>query len=396
MMKKVPFQNRIFALILSVIFAISLFLSLFALPIEFVFFNQQSYTDVLENEDYAEVLPKIIAESLVYQMSNSAPINPISNKDTIVPIVSEKIPSDLVLSSFAAVSEQMLAYLNFKVPAGDMKIDISEIKDVLAAESDGIASDYLATFPNCLSSEVDAIDFNADITAANLPTCKPSGSDLTKFEELWQAAFEDTFNDLPAMVALDNILPLETLMTDQSFYFYSLMRWGFRLLPIITILLLITIAALLRNQREVMWKWCGRLLVIVPGITLLGLIILLIGFDQFVAMLLNPFLKNLVTGFGYVVLGATQDLGFQTLIWVFITALVIIGFGFILLLAGRFLKPKRESVTAESETDVVMPEIEDFTTSEVEMGKTVVPETLEEIEEAEKKRAENYEEGDES
>ena len=396
MMKKIPFQNRIVALILSLVFTVCLILSLFALPIEFVFFNQQSYTNVLENEDYAEVLPKIMAETLIYQTPNTYPINIQSNKDTFVPILAEKIPLDLAQSTFSAVNEQMLAYLNFKVPSGDMKIDISDIKDVLAAESNTIASDYLATFPNCLASEVGAVDFKADITAADLPACKPSGNEFTKFEELWQAAFEDTFNDLPAMIALDSILPLETLMTDQSFYFYSLVRWGFRLLPIITILLLISIAALLRNQREVMWKWCGRLLVIVPSVTLLGLIILLIGFDQFVAMLLNPFLKNLVTGFGFVVLGAAQDLGFQTLIWVFISALVIIGFGFFLLLAGRFTKPKKEAVTAERETDTAMPELEDFSISETEIEKSVVPETLEEIEEAEKKRAENDKEDDKS
>ena len=398
MIKKIPFQNRIIAFILSILFALCLLLSLFALPIEFVFFNQQSYADIVENEEYVEVLPKILAETLVYQTSHSSQpvtIDLVSNKDNVVPIVAKNIPEEMIQSSFTAVGEQILAYLNFKIPASDMKVDISEIKAALIAESEAISADYLATFPNCLASEVDTIDLDADITALELPVCKPSGKNLSKFEQLWQAAFEDTFNSLPASISIDSILTFDKLMTDQYFYYYSLVRWVFRLLPIVTIILLTFTAVLLRNQREVMWKWCGRLLVAVSGVTLLGLVILLIGFDQFVAMMLNPFLKNLVTGFGYVVLGVAQDLGFKTLIWVLLSALIIMGFGIFLLLAGKFIKPKKVERASESQELIEEPELEEIVPDDPVMEKAVVPETLEEIEEEEKKRAEN-EKDDES
>ncbi len=68
-MKKIPFQNRVIALVLSILFALGLFLSLFALPIEFTFFNSYSYHEIFSNDECAEVLPKVLAETQGFQAS---------------------------------------------------------------------------------------------------------------------------------------------------------------------------------------------------------------------------------------------------------------------------------------------------------------------------------------
>ena len=135
-----------------------------------------------------------------------------------------------------------------------------------------------------------------------------------------------------------------------------------------------------------MLEWCGRLVFFVSAITLLGLIILLIGFDQFVAMTLNPFLTDLITGFGYVVLGAAQDLGFKTLIWVLISAFMLAVFGVLLMLAGRFSKPKPAQEIVEEPEAVETSEWQNLSEVEQPSEKAVTPETLEEIEEAEKEQ----------
>lgn len=392
MMKKIPFQNRVIALALSIIFALGMFLSLFALPAEFTFFNAYSYDEIFTREEYAEVLPKVLAETLVYQTSLSSQsneINLVTNKDTIVAILTRYLPDELVSDSYLKATEQILAYLNFKIPLSDMQIDSTEIKGALISNSGKIAADYLAATPNCLASEIEDLDFDTDITASDLPECKPAGNDLEDFQTIWTASFEDAFNSLPSTISVLRIFPLQDRLSDQTFYTYSLVRWGIRLLPIVTILILILIAVLLRNQRDVMLKWCGGLILIISAITLLGLIILLIGFDQFVAMTLNPVLKNFISGFGYVVLGAAQHLGFQTLVWVLISTLVLMVFGFFLLLAGKFSKPKPDQVVVEEEESSEEPDWVDVSEVEQAPEKTIAPETIEEIEEEEKELEEN-------
>ena len=144
-----------------------------------------------------------------------------------------------------------------------MRINITDVKSELSTNSAVIASDFLTALPNCTDNDLAGLDTATIATAANLPVCKPGSKDLAFFKQMWTKAFEDTFNSLPSSVALTAVMPMEETLTDQNFFNYSLVRWGFRLLPVVSIILLILLAALLRKQRKVMWKWTGWLLLIV-------------------------------------------------------------------------------------------------------------------------------------
>jgi hypothetical protein len=384
MTEKIPFQNRIIALLLSLVIVAGLFLSLFALPVELIFFNPQSYSAVLQNADYAQALPGILSEVLVYQSAQSgaaAEVNLVPYKDIVSPIFASHISSETVQNTFDTAVNQTLSYLNFKIPTSDMKINVTAVKEELAGSSADIAAEFLGALPNCTDNELANLDTAAISSAAQLPACKPGSANLAFFKQMWTKAFEDTFNSLPSAVALTALFPLDESLTDSVFKQYSLVRWGFRLLPVISIILLIFIAALLRKQRKVMWKWIGWLLMIVSGITLVGLVVLLIGFDQFVAMMLNPYLKNLVTGFGFVLLGAVQDVGYQMLIWVIISTAIMFAFGVMLLLTGRLAKEPQAVAAEEPQYEAVASEP---VVEEIEPQKTVVPETMEEVEQREK------------
>jgi len=87
MENKIPFQNKLFALILSLLFSIALIFSLFALPIELVLFNHQSYNPVLENEKNLSRYPEIISQVLMSELykGNISVQQPkiLSNKDNL-------------------------------------------------------------------------------------------------------------------------------------------------------------------------------------------------------------------------------------------------------------------------------------------------------------------------
>lgn len=395
MNKNIPFQNRILAFLISILFIAGLFFSFFALPVELKLFNPLSYSALVAQDEYLQVLPDVISQTLVFQAATSKATTQIdltANKDTISGIIARYIPVELVQSTFDDVINQMFSYFNFRIPTADLKVNIADLKTHLAASSSEIGEEFLATLPNCQDNALEGLNFNGNLTVQDLPFCKPAGKNLDQFEKAWGMAFEDMFNRLPSSISLVTVITPDQNLPDRYFNTYSLIRWGFRLLPIVTILLLILVAVLLRNQRDVMWKWCGRLLIIVSGVTLLALVILMIGFDQFIAMMLNPLLKNMISGFGSVLLGAVQDVGFQMIILVIISALVVMGFGIMLLLAGKFVKPAAATATpvevqAESEPVAIPEEIPAEDTAA--MQKTVMPETLEEVEQEEKRRKKN-------
>lgn len=395
MNKKIPFQNRILAFLISILFIFALFFSFFALPVELKLFNPLSYSALVTQDEYLQVLPSVISEALVFQAAASKATTQIdltANKDTISSIIARYIPVELVQSTFDEVIGQMFSYFNFRIPTADLKVNITDLKTHLATSSSEIGEEFLATLPNCQDNALEGLNLDSNLTIQDLPFCKPAGKNLDQFERAWGMAFEDMFNRLPSSISLANVIAPDQNLPDRYFNTYSLVRWGFRLLPIVTILLLILVALLLRNQRDVMWKWGGRLLIIVSGVTLLALVILMIGFDQFIAMLLNPLLKNMISGFGSVLLGAVQDVGFQMIILVIISALVVMGFGIMLLLAGKFVKPAAaaaSTIEVQAETEPVEIPEEIPAEEPAAMQKTVIPETLEEVEQAEKRRKKN-------
>ena len=223
-----------------------------------------------------------------------------------------------------------------------------------------------------------------------MPPCKPSVNNIKSFQNPTAIYIEDLINRLPENASLTGALPFNRTIVDQYFYFYSIGRWALRLLPILAIGLLIVIALLLQAEKKVMLQWIGRLLVFTSGLGLIGLVVLLIGFDQFVVLLLNRYLNNFIEGFGILLLGLAQEVGYQTLVWVIISFGAVFAFGVFLLIINRFLKPKAES------SDTSLNEIEgsseegtpsELIIDEVQAQKEIMPETLEEIEAQEKKNS---------
>ena len=98
-------------------------------------------------------------------------------------------------------------------------------------------------------------------------------------------------------------------------------------------------------------------------------------------MTLNPHLKNLVSGFGYILLGAVQDVGYQMLIWVIISTAIMLAFGLMLVFAGRMVKEPQPVMAEEPQYETIESEP---VVEEIEPQKTIVPETMEEIEQREK------------
>jgi hypothetical protein len=395
MENKIPFQNRILAFILSLLIVIPLLLSFFTFPIELVLLNNQSYKLILENEKNSSIYPGIISEVLTSELFREIPLNQfptiLSNRESFKFVLEKYVPSDWASSVFTDLTRNVLDYLNFRIPDTSLKLEIVYLKTTLIQKSNALALDYISTLPTCSVTSMNTeISTNQDkANVFQLPPCKPDEKGMQAATNLTAIFIEDLINRLPATVLISGALPYDKTVAGNYFYFYSLGRWALRMLPILAIAILIVISLLLRPEKKIMLRWVGRLLIFISGLSLIGLVVLLIGFDQFVALSINRFINGLVDGFGVILLGLIQKIGYLTLVWVIISVIIVFAFGLFLLLISKLFKPKpvTSSLTQNEDeinlaNDELLPEsiyVENLT------EKVIKPETLEEIENQEKK-----------
>lgn len=390
MSQKIPFSNKILAFFLSVFLLITLVLSYFSLPAELVLFNPNTYYPIIEDEKYADHYTQIIAELLYTQIfsSESIDMSPLvlSDQASLTYFVTQSIPNDLAIKTIKNSFDQALDYLNFKKPSFSLSININDLKASLINNADVITGNYLDDLPTCAIDSQGDLDAQETLSIYNLPACKPRQiSSMNIFKEVLTTYFQDAINGLPAILPLSRVILLDEIVAENLFRQYSLYRWVLRMLPLIAITIMILLSVLLKKQRDVMFRWLGRLLLFISGTSLLCLVVLLIGFDQFIALSLNPFLKNFISGFDVLVLGIVQEVGYKAMVWVMISIIITAGFGIFLLLAEKFIRPKKE-MNNQDNVEITNPSEKKVDNSNYDIGveKQIIPETMEEIEKQEK------------
>lgn len=377
---KLSLSNKISAILLTVIIAPSLLISLFTVPFEFVIFESASYYSILEDDEYKDKFPSVISAIIMDQLLTADENNPpaiLENKESLNSILVNYLPDEWVNGILKEIIDQVIAYLNFKTPYTSIEIDIKELKNALIVNSSSISEKYLLSLDNCTVEENSELVGKETIDFYALPFCKPSEKNIKIVSSALSMMIEDKVNQLPASVNMLGVIPGGMILGERTFYYYSITRWIFRLLPFATLLLLILLAYLLRDNRKIMRKWSGIILTAIPALILVSLLVILVGFNQFVGLIFNRYFSQVIAGFGDVLLGMIQKVGTQALLWVIAISGFVLLLGLVFLLFARFTKPEDEMIK-ESEQKAI-PENE-VAVSE----KEIMPETIEEIEEQEK------------
>jgi hypothetical protein len=387
----IPFINRIIAFLFTLVFVGALILALFSLPVELVFVNTNRYLDLLDQDEYRAILPEIASDLVFNQLISKSSDNPvlmrIFQETEIKSIIDDTIPADWLQTVFSSSLTQIFDFINFRTPYSAIEIDLGELKNHYLTNSNLVAERIFQTFPNCGGEDLEAFTSTlSELQLDNVPLCKPSSVFQNTITQIIQATFEDSIKGIPENIKISGIFPFDKETQATLFNQYSFLRWGLRLMPLLAIALFISIAILLRRDRSQMLNWCGRTLVFVAIMMLILLTVLLIGFDQLIAMIINRYLTSVIPGFGNLLLKMAQDIGYQTLIWVIISAIVILGFGIMLQISAKWYKPKLEF--AENEGLITPSEISEQTTESSDSSantKSVLPDTLEENVENEEK-----------
>ena len=211
-----------------------------------------------------------------------------SNREGLKTAFQKHISPEWSLSVFKDLSNQVIDYLNFQIPTSTFSLETGQMKSALILKSEIIAKDYLSTLPRCSAAINESFNMNIEVLdIGQLPPCNPTENLANVFINPTAVYIEDIINRLPERASLSGVIPFERAGSDNIFYYYSIGRWALRLLPILAIGFLIIIALLLQAEKKVMLRWVGRLLVFTSGFGIISLVVLLIGFDQFVVMLIT-------------------------------------------------------------------------------------------------------------
>lgn len=383
MNSKNPLIYKILALVFSILFIPALIISFFSIPLELVFFDKLSYEPIFEESieprQYQGITSRLLISRL-YQSYPSGQIPPVlSDQESIEDAVIDFVPEEWSSESMENFFYYTLDFLSFRITESILRLDIQPLKSGLIENRFAIAREYLSGLPNCTADQIPRME--SDLEIIDLPECKPGGNMFGEFVNVLGFHLEDLFNRLPSEVSITSMVPPYQEAGSEFLYYYSIARWSIRLLPLLTVAFLIVISLLLRRNRLLMLKWVGWLSASVSGMSLIALIVLLIGFNQFVTLVVNRFLEGLVPGFDAILLSLLQEVGTRTLIWVSISAFSVFVFGVVLIFIARLSKPKKGKI--EEKEEILPSEGEEIPEKEFK------PETPEEIERREIEEDEN-------
>ncbi len=380
MKNKVGIGNWILVLVISAVLIPSIMISILVLPVEMVALNPESYSAVFEEGQYALQMPPVIAEVVTDEvlLAGEVPLF-LSRKQNFKSILAEYLPEEWVESVLIELTNKTLDYFNFNTPYSAVEIDINALKAAITRSSDMIAENYVSSLESCTEEQLEAARLGT--TLNDFPACNPKGALAAELEGELSVFLGDQAARLPNSLNLIGLIPAGMKLGERTFYWYSILRWLFRLLPFITIILLIVAAYLLKANKKVMRGWIGWLLLGVSGLMLISALVILVGMEQFIGLIFNPSFSQLIAGFGNVLLSIVHVIGNRVLMWVIAQSGLMLLFGLILVLAAKYAKPQKQEIVEEAPSEEIRESV-------TEGEKAIAPQTLEEIEQEERENGE--------
>ena len=375
MIKKISVLKWVVVILLTLLVVPSILVSLFVLPVEMIALDQDSYSELLAEESINNQMRPVIAAVVTDQIllaENAYPV--LSDVSKFETVIASYLPDEWKNGVLTELVGNTLDYFNFQTPYASIEIGILEFKQAIVNNSEKIAEDYVLSLGTCLAEDMDQASSATNL--GDFPACKPGENHREKLSSLIAVYLEDRTNRLPSILNLAGIIPSGLVMGGNTFYWYSIARWVFRLLPFISLVLLISIALLLKSNKKVMRAWIGRIFLVLAGLLITASVVILIGLDQFIGLLFNQSFSMLIGTFGNVLLSIAHHIGYRILIWVIAQSGILFFVGLILMLASKYARKKisdGSEMGEENEEQVVDEPVE----------KAISPETLEEIEQAE-------------
>ena len=380
MIEKNSFWRKALAFLLSILFLVAFFPALLSAPLEFVIMQPDTYAAMANNPKLLEAGRSAFSSAIVAELSQPAQdevLPPVfANKEVLTSAIEPFISDEWLAATLQDVTSQLMEFLNFKQPFGIVNISLSSIKSDVLNQKDSLINSILSASAPCNETQL-AMLSSENVAISTLPLCNPPAAQQGKVTALIGTYVEEFIYKIPQEYQLD----VETALNpnlDNPLLSYSILRWAFRILPVLLLVLLIGVAASLNKNKKEMRIWVGKLITSAAVLSLVLILILVIGAEQFTAVIINKILTSDQGAFGTLLLVMLQSVTYQTLLWMGITAAGFLCIGLLVLFFGK--REKRQNhASGEGEDEFKEPPQEIMETKQamIEDSETDSPESNE-------------------
>ncbi len=351
MLEKNSFWRKAIAFLLSVLIIVLVFPTTFSAPLECIVLKDDTYSTMLKSDEILgigqEAFSSFIANQLI-QPSENEIVPPIFlDTEMVADVIKPYVTKEWVQDSLASGTHQLLAFLNFKQPFGIINIDLTELKKNVLDGRMELAENILSRFASCDTQEIKALT-SGTVGIANMPACNPPQELKEKAISVVSTYIEEFLYQIPQQYSV-NVEEAVQADVEDPLLSYSIFRWSVRLLPALTLVLLILVALCLRKNPKEMRSWIGKLLIIAAVVSLVVILILLIGSEQFTTVLVNNALSADQEAFGTLLLKILQSITYQSLLWMAASAGALLVVGLVIHFLNRIRRKKDEETTGQEE-----------------------------------------------
>jgi len=341
-----------------------------------VFFNTENVFQALDDEKNQALVPAIVSEltgDVFYQSYTDKDIPTILNDTEEFKIfISKYIPTEWASQIIHDFIEYSYEFINFKATESHLKLDISPLRQTIIEKSRNISEDIINSKQTCPDDKSDNEGIS-NKSIYELPDCHPDAASMEATVQILDDHIDNQFRQIPSKITIDYMFFWNKKGFENLFNSYNAIRWFIRLMPLVSIGHLILLSFVLRKNRWIMMQWMGRLIIFSAALSLLGLTIISIGFNQFTTSIITNRIPGLIPGFDNLLLRIIQTVGFRTLTWTIVVSIFTLVFGFLILAISKAFKKEPR----------LKNDIEEIQKNSV---KDINPETMEEIEAREKKK----------
>lgn len=351
MIQKNSFGYKFLAFVLSLLFLMAFFPTLLSIPLEFVIMQPNTYNAMMSNQKLLEAgrstFSDYIAQQLSLTVQNEVLPPVFSDAEVLNSAIKPFITNEWLSITMQDVAAQLLEFLNFKQPFGIVNISLTSIKDDVLTNKEDLVNSILNSSAPCNETQLATLN-SGDLSIANLPLCNPPASQRSKVTSLIGTYVEEFIYRIPQEYQVNVEAGLNPNWVNPLLS-YSIMRWTFRILPILLLVLLIGIAASLNKNKKEMRAWLGKLITSAAVLSLVLILVLVIGAEQFTAVFVNNILTSEQGAFGILLLVVLQSITYQTLMWMGIIAAGFLCIGLLILFFSKQEKRVRTEVVEDEE-----------------------------------------------
>ena len=358
---KTTVLQKLIAILLSMLFLLILLPSTITVPLELVLFDNENYYDSLEERQLLgkakELVAKIFVDNLYAEKEGYILPAVFINSDALKQAFVDIIPDEWVKSQLHNIIDSSIAYFNFRSPLAEITIDISTIKSEALVQSSMISNAIYNSLPYCNKQQEQIFQKN-EIGILDIPACKPEEIHEDTSRILIKQTTEDFINAIPNIYLVGSFdlgaIQYDTSIFSNFFYEYTITRWLIRLLPVFALILLISIALILKTDKKLMINWISKLLSFFSIINLIVLLIVLIGFDQFSAILFESLLSKFISNWGAIVFTIFRNVGMQSILWIAMINTSLLLLGILMFFLSRMIKATKNEEQEQISFDDVL------------------------------------------